>query len=144
MTLAFTKHIVRITYLCLLTILLASLSPLTVMAEPEILSCTNARRQTENTLNTLRPLKQQQEQLQQQVRAVYQELITCQTGAELSFAHQLHCTQLQEEGPKQFQALVKAITRSHQISQQLARQSRQMERTCPTPPTEIPHNRITF
>ncbi len=122
----------KITYLLPLTFVWALLFPLTVMAKSGILSCTDADRRIEQTQNTLRSLEQHQQQLQQHVRAIYQKLFACQTGTGLSLAHQQHCTQIQEEGPKQFQALVEAITLSHQTSQQLAHQTRQVQLVCPT------------
>jgi uncharacterized protein len=106
-------------------------SPLTASAEPASLSCDSARAQLEHTQHTLLPLKQQQQQIQRHVRAIYQELLACQTGTELSLAQQKYCTQLQEEGPKQFQAMVEAITLSYETSQQLAHQTRQVQLACP-------------
>ena len=122
----------RITYLLPLTFVWALLIPLTVMAAPGPLSCTDARIQIEQTHITLRSLEQHQQQIQQHVRAIYQKLFACQTGTGLSSVHQQHCTQLLEEGPKQFQAMVKAITLSHQTSQQLAHQTRQVQLACST------------
>ncbi|MEX0830620.1 MAG: hypothetical protein WD032_10300 [Nitrospirales bacterium] len=76
-------------------------------------------------------MEQHQQQRQQDVRAICQKLCACQTGGGLSLAEKQDCTQLQEEGPKQFQAMVEAITFNHQTSQQLARQTRQTQLTCP-------------
>jgi len=108
------------------------LSPLAVIAEPKDQACETARSQIEQTRNTLRPLEQHQQHLQQHVRAIYQKLFACQTGTGLSLAQQKHCTQLLEEGPKQFQAMVEAITLSHETSQQLAHQTRHVQLACPT------------
>lgn len=127
----FTRNITRITYLLPLTFLWALLIPLTVMADPQTLSCTDARLQIEQTQNTLQPLEQQQQQLQQHVRTIYQALFACLTDATLTLAQQEHCIQLQEEGPKQFRTMVEAITLSHQTSQKLARQTRQFQLACP-------------
>ena len=115
-----------------MTFVWAALIPLTVMAETEILSCQAARKQIEQTQNSLRPLEQQRQQIQQHVRTIYHELFACQAGTVLSIAQQHHCTQLQEEGAKQFQAMVEAITRSHQTAQQLANQTHQVQITCRT------------
>jgi len=127
----FTRNITRITYLLPLTFLWALLIPLTVMADPETLSCTDVRLQIEKTQKTLRPLEQHQQQLQQHLRAIYQELFVCQTGTSLTQAQQEYCRHLQDEGPKQFQAMVEVITLRHQTFQQLAHQSHQAQITCP-------------
>ena len=126
MALAFTKCMAP-----LLLILLLFLGPLTVMAEPIHLSCTKARLHIEKTQHTLQPLKQQQQQIQQDVRNIYQELFACQAERRLSLAQQQHCTKLQKEGPKQFQAMVEAITRSHRTAQQLAHLTNHAQLTCP-------------
>jgi hypothetical protein len=76
-------------------------------------------------------LKQRRQQIQQHVRTIYQELFACQTGTSLTQAQQKNCRHLQDEGPKQFQAMVKAITLSHQTSRQLVHQTRQAQITCP-------------
>ena len=127
----FPRNIAPIIVLLPLALVLAFLIPLTVMAEPGTPSCPDARLQIEDTQNILRPLKQHQQQLQQHVRVIYQKLFACQTRTELSLAQQKQCTQLQEEGLKQFQAMVEAITLSHQTSRQLAHQTRQAQLTCP-------------
>jgi len=105
------------------------LNPITVMAEPTGTSCEFARTQIEDTRNILHPLEQQQQQVQQYVRTIYQELLACKSGTALSLKQQ-HCTLLQEEGPKQFQAMINIITLTHQTSQQLARQTRQFQLAC--------------
>lgn len=128
----FTRKLTRIISLLPLTFVGALLIPLTVMAESGTLSCRDAQRQFEQTQKTLQPLEQHQQQLQQHVRTTYQELFACQTATSLlTQTQQQHCTHLEEEGPKQFQAMVKAITLSHQTSQQLAHQTRQIQLTCP-------------
>ena len=127
----FTKNITRNAYLLPLTFVSALLMPLTVMADPEIRSCSDARIHITHTQNILRPMKQHQQQLQQHVRVIYQKLFACQTRTEFSLAQQKQCTQLQEEGPTQFQALVEAISLNHQTSQQLAHQIHQAQLTCP-------------
>jgi hypothetical protein len=128
----FTKNLTRIIFLLPLPFVLGFLIPHTVMAEPGTPVCPDVRRQIEGTRQTLSLLEQHQQQLQQQVRAIYHELFACQTGSGLSLAQQHHCTQLQEEGPKQFQSMVEAITLHHRTSQQLAHQTRQAQLTCPT------------
>jgi len=138
MALTFIKYIPPIPYLRPFIIVLAFWSPLPVIAGQKNPSCTDARIQIEKTHNALRSLKHQQQQLQQHVRTIYQELFACRTGAELSFAQQQRCTQLQEEGPKQFQAMIEVITRSHQNSQQLAHQTRQVQLACPAIAEETP------
>ena len=120
-----------ISYLLPLTFVSAFLIPFPVMAKSETPSCTDAQQQIEQTQNVLRPLEQRQQQLKQHVRAIYQKLFACQTGRKLSIAEQQNCTQLQEEGPKRFQAMVEAITLSHQTSQQLAQQTHQVRLACP-------------
>jgi len=127
----FTKNITRNAYLLPSIFVSALLMPLTVMADPKTLSCTDARRQIEHTLIALRPLEQHQQQLQQYVRIIYQKLFACQARAESSLAQRQECTQLQKEGPAQFQALVEAVTLSHETSQQLAHQTRQAQLVCP-------------
>jgi len=127
----FTKNLTQIIFTLHLPFVLAFLMPLTVMAEPGTPSCPDVRLQIEETQQTLRPLEQRQQQLQQQVRTIYHELFACQTGSGLSLAQQHHCTELQKEGPKQFQAMVEAITLHHRTSQQLAYQTRQAQLTCP-------------
>ena len=107
------------------------LSPLAVIAEPKDQSCETARQNIEQTQNILRPLKQQQQQIQQHVRTIYQELFACKTGSELSLVQQKYCTQLQKEGPKQFQNMIEVITLRHQTSQLLAHQTKQAQLTCP-------------
>ena len=129
MILAPPKNLAQIRHLFLLTLILIFLSPFTVMAAPDILSCTEAQRQIEKTQNTLQPLKQEQKQIQQDVRNLYHELFACQTEKRLPLAEQ-HCTKLQEEGPKQFKAMVEAITRSHKTTQQLAHQTLQAHFIC--------------
>ncbi len=128
---AFTNN-TRIIGLFFLTVVSALVLPISVMAEPETPPCTDARLQIEHTHILLRPLKQRQQQLQQDVRIIYQKLFACKTGTALSIAQQRYCSALQEAGPKQFQAMVKAITLSHQTSQQLAHQTRQAQLTCPS------------
>ena len=107
------------------------LSPFTVMAEPIGTSCELARTQMEYTRSVLLPLEQQQREIQQHVRTIYTELFACQTGTSLTQAQQEYCRHLQDEGPKQFQAMVDAITLSHKTSQQLVHQTRQVLLTCP-------------
>ena len=136
---AITRNLSRIAVLLPITFVWALLIPFTVMAEPEALSCQAARTKScqaartkmKNTRNTLLPLKQQQTQIQQYVRSIYQELFTCQTHTAFTRAQQDHCSQLQDKGPKHFQAMIEAITRSHQISQQLAHYTRQAQLACP-------------
>lgn len=131
MILVLIRNIGRIMALLPLTFVAALFLPLNAMSESGTLSCRDAHRQIEQTQNTLRPLEQHQQQLQQDVRNIYQKLFACQTGTTLPLAQQQHCTQLQEDGPKQFQAMIKAITLSHQTSQQLAHQTRQVQLACP-------------
>ncbi len=129
---AFTKNITRIMSLFPLAFVSALVLPISVMAEPEILPCTHARLQIKQTQTFLQPMKQHQQQLQQDVRMTYQKLFACKTETALSIAQQQYCSQLQEEGPKQFQAMVDAITLSHQTSQQLAHQIHQVHLNCPS------------
>ena len=136
MILVLIRNIGRIIGLLPLTFVATLFLPLNVMGESGTLSCTDAQKQIEQTQNVLQPLEQRQQQLQQDVRAIYQELFACQTGRELSRAEQQDCTQLQEEGPKQFQAMIRAITISHQTSQQLAHQTRQVQLACQAIATE--------
>lgn len=128
---AFTRNITRITYLLPLTFVSALLIPFTVMAEPTGSSCELARSQMEYTRSTFLPLEQRRQQIQQHVRTIYQELFACKSGTSLTQAQQEYCSHLQDEGPKQFQAMVKAITLSHQTSQQLVHQTRQAQLACP-------------
>ncbi len=121
----------RIPYLVPLTFASTFLILFPFMAEADSQSCTDVQKQIEQIQNTLRPLEQHQQQLQQHVRTIYQNLFVCQAGGELSLAEQQSCTQLQEEGPKQFQAMIEAITVSHQMSQQLASQTHQVQLACP-------------
>jgi uncharacterized protein YpbB len=127
----FTRNIAWIIYLLLPTFVSALMIPTTVMAESATLSCQAVSTQIEHTRSVLLPLEQRRQQIQQHVRTIYQELFACQTGISLTQAQQENCRHLQDEGPKQFQAMVKAITLSHQTSQQLARQTRQAKITCP-------------
>ena len=107
-------------------------SPLTVIAGAKEQSCETARKNIDRTKSTLRPLKHQQQQIQQHVRTIYQELFTCQTRTELSLTQRNYCTQLQKEGSKQFQAMLEVTTRNYQTSQQLAHQTHQLQLACPT------------
>ena len=129
---AFTNNITRIIGLFLVAFVSALVLPISVMAEPETLPCTDARLQIEQTHILLRPLQQRQQQLQQDVRATYQQLFACKAGTTLSIAQQQYCSHLQEEGPKQFQTMIEVITLSHQTSQQLAHQTRHVQLICPT------------
>jgi len=138
----FPRNITTILFLLPLPLVLIVLTPLTVLAEPGISSCPDVSLQIEQTQRTLRPLEQRQQQLQQQVRAIYQELFACQTGSSLALAQQRHCTQLQEEGPKQFQAMVAAITLHHRTSQQLAHQIHHMPLACPANTTDTLRNTL--
>ncbi len=106
------------------------LSPFTVMAEPTGTSCELARTQMESLRNTLLPLEQRQQQIQQHVRTIYQELLACKSGTVLSRKQQKHCSHLQEEGAQKFQAMINVITLNYQTSQQLAHQTRQFQLTC--------------
>ena len=108
------------------------LNPITVMAEPIGTSCKFARTQIEDTRNILHSLEQQQHQIQQHVRTIYQELFICKFDTALSLKQQKHCTHLQEEGAKKFQAMIKVITLTHQAFQRLASQTLQAKITCPT------------
>lgn len=131
MVYVFTRKLTRCLNLLPLTFAAAFLIPLTVMAEPGTLSCKDAHTQIDQTQKTLRPLEQDQQQLQQEVRIIYQNLFACQTSTSLTQTQQEYCTHLQKEGPKLFQAMVEVITLSHQTSQQLAHQTRQAQLTCP-------------
>ena len=128
---AFTKHITRIIGLFSLAIASTLVLPISVMAEPETLLCTEARLQIEHTQIILQPLKQRQQLLQQDVRATYQQLFTCKAGTLLSIAQQQYCSHLQEEGPKQFQAMIELTTLHHETAQLLAHQTRKAQHTCP-------------
>ncbi len=128
---AFTKNITRIVSLFPLALVLALLIPGVAMADSDSQPCVGAHLQIEQTQETLRASKLRQQQLQQDVRTTYQQLFACKTETLLSIAQQQHCSQLQEEGPKQFQAMVKAITLSHLTSQQLTNQTHQAILTCP-------------
>ena len=114
--------------IALITVLL---SPLAVTAEPTDQSCETTQRQIDQTQHTLLPLKKQQQQIQQHVRIIYQELLACKSGTALSLKQQKHCTRLQEEAPKQFQAMINIITLTHQASQRLSTQTRQDTISCP-------------
>lgn len=129
---AFTKHITRIIGHFFLVIASAFVLPISVMAELETLPCTEARLQIEHTQIILQPLKQRQQQLQQDVRATYQQLFACKTGTLVSKAQQQYCSHLQEEGPDQFQAMIEVTTLHHQTAQLLAHQTRLMQLTCLT------------
>ncbi len=107
------------------------LFPLTVMAEPNPSSCQDRYQQIEESQQALRSLEQHEQQLQQHVRGIYQELFACHTGSGHSTGHYHHCTQLEKEGPKQFQAMITTTTLKHQKSQQLAQQTRQVQLNCP-------------
>ena len=108
------------------------MTPLTVIAEPTSVSCKVARTEMEQTRKVLLPLEQKQQQIQQHVRTVYQELLACHSGLALPSDQQERCTTLSEEGAKQFQALINAITQTHQTSQQLTHQTHQVQLACPT------------
>ena len=128
---ALLRNIVLITSLPCITFALTLLIPFTALAETQTLLCQIALTELKHTQSVLLPLKQEQQQIQQHVRTIYQELFTCQSEKALSTAQQQHCTKLREEGPKQFQAMVKTITLAHQTSRQLAYQTRQAQLTCP-------------
>ena len=127
----FTTNISRIIGLFFVTFVSALLTPGFAIADSEIKSCAVAHLQIEHTQSTLQTSEQRQQQLQHNVRTTYQQLFACKTGTALSLAQQHYCTQLQEDGPKQFQAMVDAITLSHQTSQQLANQTHQATLNCP-------------
>ncbi len=129
---AFTKLITRIIGLLSLVIASALVLPISVMAELETLPCTEARLQIEHTQIILQPLKQRQQQLQQDVRATYQQLFACKTGTLLTKDQQQYCSHLQEEGPDQFQAMIEVTTLHHQTARLLAHQTRLMQFNCPT------------
>ncbi len=112
------------------------LSPIAATAEPHNDSCESTRKQIEQTYQTLLPLKRQQERIQREVRDTYQELFACKSGTAISLPQQRHCTLLQEKAPKQFQAMIEAITLRHQTSRQLADQTRQAKLACPALPEE--------
>ncbi len=113
------------------------LSPLAITAEPHDQSCETAQKQIEQTQHTLLPLKQQQQQIQQRVRTLYQELFVCNMSTALSLEQQNHCAHLQDEAGLKFQAMIAAITLTHEASQQLARQTRQFQLACPANTEDI-------
>jgi len=126
------KGIIQIFRLLPLAFVTTLLIPFSVMAASETLPCQDVRLEIEQTQQTLSLLEQQQHELQQHVRIIYQELIACQTGSGRSTAQHHHCTQLEEEGPKQFQAMIATTTLKHQQSKRLVHQTRQAQLTCPT------------
>jgi hypothetical protein len=126
-----TRNITPMSFLPRMTFALALLIPFTAIGETRTLSCQTTLTKIEHTRRILLPLKHEQEQIQEHVRTIYQELFACQTGTVFSLAQQQHCTQLQEEAPKQFQAMVKSITLTHQTSQQLFHQTHQAQLACP-------------
>lgn len=128
---AFSQNILPITRAVPLAFALALLIPSLAMAASESQLCTDAHLQIEHTQMILRASEQRQQQLQQDVRAIYRKLFACQTGIGLSLAGHQHCAQLEKEAPKQFQAMVKSITFTHQTSQQLVHQTSQAQLTCP-------------
>jgi hypothetical protein len=128
---AIARHIIRITYFLPLTFAGALLIPLTAMAFPNTKLCSDTHLHITHTQNILRPLQQHQEQLQENVRTIYQKLFDCQARTVLSRAQQKQCSNLQKEGPTQFQVLIKAITLRHETSQQLADQTRHAQLVCP-------------
>ncbi len=146
-----TNNITRFIDLFFLAFVSTLLIPFSVLAEPETLPCTNARLEIKHTQNILRPMRQHRQQLQEEVESTYQQLFVCQTDRKLSLTQQQHCTELQKEGPKQFQAIVTAIILSHQTSQLLANQSLQAQLACPvitertshTTTEQLPHHTIS-
>ena len=106
--------------------------PLTASATPPSPSCdATARVKLEHTQNNLLLLKDRQEKTQQQVLQTYQNLFACQSNKTISMEQRDHCRQLQEEGAKQFQAMIGLIIVRHQAIQQLAHQTRQVPISCP-------------
>ena len=138
MVLSFITNPKRNPYLWLLTFVSAFLIPFPVVAESESQSCTDTQKHIEQTQNALRPLEHRQQQLQQDVRIIYQKLFACHAGGRSSLAEQQHCIQLQEEGPKLFQAMIQAITLRHQTYEQLAHQTRRIQLACPSVTKHIP------
>jgi len=129
---ALGRNITMTTFKLLLAFTVLTLFPLTGLAEPvTFVSCESARTQVEPTRKTLHLLKQRQQHIQQRVQTIYQELYACQTAQTLSREEE-HCTQLLAQGHRQFQALISAITLTHQTSQQLAHQTRQVQTSCPS------------
>ena len=125
--------------IALMTLLL---SPIAVTAEPHDKFCETTRKQIQQTHQALLPLKLQQEQIQRQVRDTYQELFACKTGTPVSLPQQRHCKQLEEEASQYFQAMIEAITLSHQTSQQLASRTHQAELNC-SENSEVASTKIT-
>ncbi len=106
------------------------LIPGLAMADFESQPCSDTHQQIEHTKKTLHASEQRQQQLQQNVRATYQELFACNSGTLLSITQQQHCSHLQEEGPKQFQAMIEVTTLNHQTTKLLAQQTRLIQLNC--------------
>ncbi len=119
-----------ITAILFLTVSTTFFLPSSSRADSQTLSCSNVRLEIEQTQRLLRPLEQRQQAIQQNVRTIYQKLFVCQSGRETTFVEQQQCTQLQEEGPTQFQAMVEITTRKHQAFQKLSHQIRQAHLNC--------------
>ena len=127
----FTNNISRIIGVFPLAFVSALLIPSLAMADSESQPCTEAHLQIEHIHNTLQASKQRQQQLQKEVRTTYQQLFACKIGTPLSITQQHYCSQLEEKGPKQFQAMIEVTTLRHQNAQLLAHQAHHAQLTCP-------------
>jgi hypothetical protein len=123
------------TYLPLIVLSLLFFTPLTASAEaPSTSDCKIAQTNMEQARHMSMPLDREREITKERVRHMYQELFMCHSTNIVSKKQRLHCQQLEEEAPGQFQTMIQLVTASHQGSTQLRTLAKQVQKLCPTPP----------
>ena len=117
--------------------------PLTAGAKtPSTPDCEIAQTNMEQARHMSIPLDREREVTKDRVRHLYQELFMCHSTTIASKKQELHCQQLAEEAPKQFQAMIQLVTASHQGANQLRTLAEQVQKLCPAP-TTTPLTHIT-
>ena len=111
---------------------LICLLPLTASAEKlSSTDCEVAQGKMKQAYNNRVPIELQREHTQERVRHIYENLFICHSTDLLSKKHQLHCQQLEQEAPKQFQTMIKLVTASHEASRQIHTLTQQVQKVCP-------------
>ncbi len=122
------------TSLSLIFLSLICLLPLTASAEqPVSTDCEVAQEKMKQAQDTRAPLERQREDTQKRVRHIYESLFICHSTTLLSKQHQLHCRQLEQEAPKQFQTMIRLVTASHKASLHINALTKQAEQACVIP-----------
>ncbi len=134
----------KLTGLSLIVLSVMFLAPLTASAETSTTTdCKNARGEKKQARSVHGSFELQREQTKKRVRHIYQELFICHSNDLRNSDQLLHCQQLAQEAPKQFQTMIKLITASHQASLELKSLDKQVQQLCSSPSTPTSLTRIS-